>query len=108
MFPQVDGFQQRLSVGQIDVSWQLSTWQAVDADIKIPLRRHCDVPVRCPGVVAILATEHSDIFKTTDPQALQNSYGLIHCIHKLTPTAQLDSQYAPSHGVTARTCSADQ
>jgi hypothetical protein len=37
VFPLVDGFQQNLSVGQINMIWQLSTWQAVDADVEVLL-----------------------------------------------------------------------
>jgi hypothetical protein len=56
MFPDVDGFQQSLSVCRIDVIWQLSTRQAVDSDPHVLLRQHSDVPVSYARVVAVLAT----------------------------------------------------
>jgi hypothetical protein len=82
LFPHVDGFQQSLSVGQIDVVWQLSTRQAVDSDPHLVLRQHSGVPVRYPRVVAVLATQYREAFKATDPQGLENSYALILSSHK--------------------------
>jgi hypothetical protein len=82
LFPHVDRFQQRLSVGQMDVIWQVSTRQAVDSDPHVLFRQHSDVPVRFPRVVGVLATQYREVFKATDPQGLENSYGLILCSHK--------------------------
>jgi hypothetical protein len=51
--------------------------------------------MRCPCVVAVLATQDGDIFKSTDPQALENSYALIHRIHEFSSATPIyDAHYA--------------